>query len=219
MSKPASLPPHCMYWDLRQTSVVIIGGWNQAIFTPQWVYHHAFACEGDPDTGDLLLSMGLLNTGGYLADYRCHGVVLVVQPAKLELRPLTLDDAVFDEVEATAIRILKALPETPVEAVGVNVGKEVAPELIDRYYGCADSDRFAAMGFTRRDLQVWRLFERNEKLMRVMARQDDQRVALDFNRHIDARNLTAGAVVPKLRGAFLETREVATEILEALEAT
>src|SRR4051812_13358345 len=99
-------------------SLVLAGFWNRLIFTPDWVIPRFF--EGETEIGtkvSLLPVMPLI--------YEKDGLSMEVSSTRILFRPPnTHDDRQLLRVEEMARRALNDLPETPVQAMGINFAFE-----------------------------------------------------------------------------------------------
>jgi hypothetical protein len=102
---------------LDRCSIVIVGAWNLAIFRQDWVGKRLF-----PDEPQFEFGFSLAAGAGAVMFYKMSNVMLVASAGKIEFKPLKNEDAAFNAVEESAKTVLKHLPETPVEACGINFG-------------------------------------------------------------------------------------------------
>jgi len=96
---------------LEQCALVVVGSWNQAIFTPQWVSERVFDSE---------VKVEITFAPGLLMRIRTDSAELMLVGERLQLRPLRDDPDAFEVVRKAANRVLECLPETPVRALGLN---------------------------------------------------------------------------------------------------
>lgn len=111
-----------MRLDPERFSIVLVGAWNVSILNPDWVTTVLF--DGEPIVIELLL-------GDLTWRFSSPMAVLEVGDQRVQLRSALradadLADAAIEPLERLAIRLLEALPETPVRAVGINFGFQVA---------------------------------------------------------------------------------------------
>ena len=103
---------------LDQCSLVLVGSWNRAIFTPQWIAERLFHSE---------VKLEVAFGPALQVRHRCERADLILGPDRLQLRPLRPDDDAFAFVHESALRALRQLPETPMMALGMNYVFAVAP--------------------------------------------------------------------------------------------
>src|SRR6266404_6334469 len=91
----------------------LAGFWNRMIFTPEWVCPRLFPGPQIETHFALFPLLPLI--------YRDEQVVMEISALRLVFRPRILDDDVsLLRAETMARTALTALPETPVQAVGIN---------------------------------------------------------------------------------------------------
>src|SRR5262245_2488644 len=96
-------------------NVVLVGFWNRSLFLPEWVGPRLFPAPG------MELEIALLPTLPII--YRDQQVSMEISWGRLVFRPLNLaDEAAILRVEGMAREMLRGLPETPIQGVGVNLG-------------------------------------------------------------------------------------------------
>src|SRR5262245_31244008 len=94
-------------------NIVVTGFWNRLIFTPEWVVPRLFT---EPQLETLVALLPVLPL-----IYRVDQVALEVTTTRLVFRPRQLDnEASLARAETMARTIIEALPETPLQAVGIN---------------------------------------------------------------------------------------------------
>lgn len=102
---------------LDRCSIVIVGTWNLAIFSPDWVGKRLF-----PDEPEFEFGFNFTAEAGAVTFYKMSNVVLVASAGRLGFKPLKNEDAAFNAVEESAKTVLNHLPETPIGACGINFG-------------------------------------------------------------------------------------------------
>src|SRR4051794_4599196 len=94
-------------------SIILAGFWNRSLFLPEWVGPRLFPGPGMEIEVALLPALPLI--------YRDQQVSMEIWWGRLVFRPLNLtDNAILQRVETMARTMLHTLPETPVQAVGIN---------------------------------------------------------------------------------------------------
>jgi len=161
-------------------NVIILGKWNPAIFSPQWVGQHVF--EGEEMEVEFPITPGLSPR------YKAGRVMITLQGDRLLVKPLQTDDESMRSAEQKAVRILDCLPHTPVRAVGINfryVESQPANGL-SRMFEFADSDRIREFGYDKDCVEILRHLDKdNAKLTFKMSQSSDGSLILDFNHHSD----------------------------------
>lgn len=201
--------------DLEKSSVVLSGAWNQAIFTPEWV---AARILGTPEP-KFQMALALLETGGTLLEIAPLGrAALRLLPGRLEVRPLDPSDEALQDIERLAIAAARALPETPIGALGINFGYSMAGGNYAPLFELKDQALFEADGFTPSQVDVWREFRKGDLVLRYLTKWDPSTgLSFEFNRHFDLR-ANAGSAAEKLSGVVAETLQLITPIEQKLES-
>jgi hypothetical protein len=201
--------------ELDKTSVVLSGAWNHAIFSPAWV---AAKVLGQPGAA-LNVVVSFLATGGTIVEISPLGKAsLRLLPGRLDIRPLDPSAEALADIERIAIEVAKALPETPLAAIGVNFGYTVTDCKLASLLECKDQGIFEADGFEASSVEVLRDFRKGDLILRYLTHWDPAKgLVIEFNRHFDLI-ANAGSAVEKLKGAVAETRELVTAFEQKLEA-
>lgn len=100
----------------RQVSTVIVGSWNPKIFTPAWVKKNLFALTGNQDL------KGLVNFEEMDFGFEWEGVTVIPKANVFEVRFEGYSEAKATLVSSIVVKVLELLPQTPIKAIGVNIG-------------------------------------------------------------------------------------------------
>lgn len=113
----------------ERQALVILGGWNPSIFTPEWVSKYLFDGE----------SVKIEFAVNFNAPQRIsnENIRLIVENNKLNLIPITISDDNYGTIENLAVKLADYLPHTPVTAFGINFNYEediekINPEFISQ---------------------------------------------------------------------------------------
>ena len=110
-------------------NVVVLGAWNRAIFTPQWIAQYIFCLkEAEAVTVEVPLSTPL--------PWRIkhEDVAVVVGAGSLEVVADSCAYEALDKARTHAIRAIDELPRTPLSAAGFNIryrAEESSTELAE----------------------------------------------------------------------------------------
>lgn len=201
--------------ELEKTSVVLSGAWNQAIFTPEWVAARILG-QQEPKFHTVL---ALLATGGTMVEIAPLGkAALRLLPGRLEVRPLDPSDDALQDIERIAIAAAKALPETPLGAIGINFGYSMPGGNFAPLFELKDQGLFEANGFAAAQVDVWRDFRKDGLILRYLTHWDPKTgLSFEFNRHFEL-GANAASAVEKLNGAVAETLELVATLEQKLES-
>jgi len=172
-------------------NVILAGFWNRPIFTPEWVaervFHHS-------DFETYVASLPVLSI---VFDDRV--VSLEVSHAQLLFRPMKLaDDEGLARAEQMAGDVLKALPETPVQAVGVNFSyiEDFPPDHLVAVFNDNDPRDLNTMGWTTNERKISRRLVQDDETLNLTITYDGKSVTFDLNYHTEATtNEVAGKAV------------------------
>lgn len=195
-----------MRTDLTRCSVTVVGAWNLAIFTPPWV------------SAKLLVptvhaSMGFLPMGAFV-QFEMPEVALIVVPGQFQVRPQRDDRSCWDAAEAMARKILKILPETPINAFGVNVGLDLddSPEL-SAVLDLRDLDVLKALGGSTEVVAVHRRVQLDGHTCNVNVSRQGEVIRFDVNHHFDSAS--AAAAEAALDGCVARSRALSSRVAKA----
>lgn len=136
---PPYMPARAQDWN-----VVLIGAWNRAILTPDGIRKRLLQL---PDGTPVHIEVALDRPGSFRIKH--DGLVVTPGSSRLEVSLERNDFASLERASAIGQVALRALPETPVAAAGVNVRYTLTPlsnELIDLLRTPID-DVFSDAGF------------------------------------------------------------------------
>ena len=98
--------------DLKQWTLVILGRWNTAILSPDWLAKEIFRVES--------MAIYYPVLGGESPFFETNNIRVVVKEDRITFYPLKDNEAILQDIEDAAKRILDKLPYTPVDAFGEN---------------------------------------------------------------------------------------------------
>jgi hypothetical protein len=189
-------------------NIVVAGFWNRMIFTPEWVIPRLFP---EPQLETLVALLPVLPL-----IYRNEQVALEVTMTRLSFHPRQLgSDASLLRAETMARTVLEALPETPLQAVGVNFAyKEEAPaDHLVAMFNDADDVELAQQEWAIGERKITRKLTRGGKLLNLTLTYDGTAVSFDFNFHTDTTT-NAAAQAAVARGRVIQLRDAALRLLQ-----
>lgn len=192
------------------SNVILAGFWNRLIFTPEWVaervFHHA-----NFDTYVALLPVLPIVFNDKVVSMEVSLARLLFRPMKPE------DDEGLARAEQMAREVLKALPETPVQAVGVNFSyvEDFPPDQLVAVFNDNDPRDLGTMGWEIRERKLTRRLTRDGDTLNLTMTYDDKSVTFDLNYHTEAiTNEAASRAVSEGRVAAL--RRQGLELLQGV---
>jgi hypothetical protein len=105
--------------DIRAPLIVLVADFNPAIFRTPWIAKHLF---GKAEGGQIDLAEVLIQNGPALVTLVfLEGVSINVGPNRTELFALDAQPKTLERVETVLLKMLEALPHTPLAAIGCNL--------------------------------------------------------------------------------------------------
>ncbi len=163
-------------------NIIISGAWNRAILTPDGIRKRLFNLpEGTP----IQLEVAVDRPGSFRA-INTDGVIVVPSSRQLELAVQTNDLVSLKKAGCLGQEALRALPETPVAAVGVNIRYELESlpdELLDLLKTPID-DAYSDGGFTIASSTMLRSLKQSPGVVNVeISQSNDGKGAVVMNFH------------------------------------
>lgn len=190
---------------------MIVGAWNQAIFTPQFVAQHIMP---GPEAVQSEIEVG---PGGFTAHHRGSNFRLSVRPDRLLWTPYNTDEATLKAVEGSVSELLSLLNVTPISAIGFNYGFEVSvPEGdVAKILDLPDAGKLEQMHAIPDLVSVRRRFRLDGQVLNmVISRTADSPINVDLNFHKDVDG--ANTAKDALPGAIVRFKGQALELLRSL---
>lgn len=187
-------------------TIVILGTWNTAIFNPGWLTAHVF--QAKETSIDIGIQPGLPRriTG--------DNVVLIPTNARLMLAPKDLEDATLVRMEEMACEILRLLPHTPVNSVGINFGYKVSPMSEELRNMIPDilSTQLASEGLVIRSREYKWACQYEKPTLNISFKADDEEAIISYNFHLDVKDSNEAAEY--IGGKVICFREKTKEVLQ-----
>lgn len=187
---------------LDRCSVVIVGAWNLAIFSPEWVGPKVF-----PDEPDLEFGVSIAPGVGTETRYRVPTIEMSASAGRLQFKPRTDGEEAFRATEERAKAVLRLLPETPVRALGINFGFDAtAIPALAELLSSPDLPKLAAAGTSILTTKILRTarFDGGELTFSVEHDAGADFLQLDFNHHLAVKS--GQEALKSLDGGVLRAR-------------
>ncbi len=188
-------------------NIWLAGFWNRMIFTPEWVSPRLFPGPKIEAHVALLPVLPLI--------YRDLTAEMEVSATRLVFRPRVLhDDGSLLRAEAMARTVLQALPETPVQAVGVNFSfeEEVSPDPLTAIFNDIDDVELSQEGWAIEERKLTRHLTRGGEALNLTMTSHGEAVRFDFNFHSEAAS-HATALQAVVEGRVVNLRNAALALL------
>lgn len=159
--------------------IVVAGYWNRMIFSPEWVGQHLLQQE----LVDVLVP--------FVPDapiiYRKNDIEIQIAATRLAVAARQTTEASLQSAEQMVCSILQHLPNTPISAVGVNLGfkdREPRNSLLGMF-NLADDPDITTEGWRIEERQFVRRLTRDNQTLNLALSFKLAEVELDANFHSD----------------------------------
>jgi len=193
-------------------SIILLGFWNPMIFTPQWLKDRLTSAE------KIFIEIAV-NNPLLSQRFGFDDIFLLVQANKLSLSPQNIQEATLNRLQAISTQILTALPETPLQAIGINfqfIEKEPTTSLL-KLFDIADTSALADEGFLIKTTAIQRRLLIEDKIINLTAQlTESDHVEISFNFHRDIKD--ANEAKSFLDEGIINLKSKAIKILQSVYA-
>lgn len=190
--------------------LIIAGGWNFNIFTPDWIGKYIVP-------GDTLTVLYPVNNANASPKITSDKVEILVAENKLQIEPLTKDDENFNLVQDLAMKLVDYLPHTPVTAYGINFTfQEDITEEFEKIFLLNDSEKWKDEIVDVESFACRREFRlKNGNKLNFTVRTNEGKIMFDFNFHFDITDLVEFKSLVS-DNSVLELKNSAIEMMNVL---
>jgi hypothetical protein len=194
--------------QVENWSIVLLGAWNTAILTPDWLTKYlgvSGPVQIEFPIGNLLMPLR----------YTLNGVHLVVVRDRVVLAPCADDPEILGRMESFSKSILTVLTHTPVTAIGINFEfiEEVPSPEMKKIFKSPDLPRIADADLVIEATELKRRLRLPQDGVLNLALQQTNgsqvSVTLNFHRDVDG----AATAANYLDGRVTKYRALATKFL------
>ena len=176
------------------TALVIVGGWNQHIFTPHWIRKYLLPAEEEKLTVEMLDPFSpSFNVQSVSPRISSTEVRILLQGNRLSLSPIEAENKNFNRIQEVAFQLADRLPHTPVSEYGINflfTENHINGELIDSIRP-KDLKEIEQFGASLSSEEYTRRLELNERPLNFTIGLEGEKVTFKFNFHFKIDNLAA----------------------------
>ncbi|MBF0538798.1 MAG: hypothetical protein HQL03_11170 [Nitrospirae bacterium] len=188
-------------------TIVVVGSWNLATFTPEWLIENIFYDV------DIQVEVAL----GYGLPFRfkstLQGFTIIPEHNRVTLMVLKYDDLSLLRMEKAAYKLLDLLSYTPVTAIGFNFGfEDISLSQLPFKYDFEDTTFFNSLGYLLTSQTINRRFIVDNNILNLSVTLKQDTVGLDFNFHYDLNN--ANDYKTKVMKNIVESKNIITELLK-----
>lgn len=195
--------------NLPEWTIVVVGQWNPAIFSPDWVARELLRVT----VIETQLAAGPQISG---VRYQSPTLVVIPQPNQLILGARSDTDVTLVEMETAMQAALRSLIHTPIQGVGVNFGfieTDPSVELIQTF-DIRDSGALAENHLRVRRTAITREIEWGSATLNLKMSFAEGQVAFHFNYTYATTSAEEGANL--LTGKVMECRNKSSDILSTI---
>lgn len=196
--------------NIETWTIVIAGGWNAQIFTPEWV--------GEKILGINEFEIQLIFQGNtFSSSFRTPEIIFTPTNNQVVCGVRNSDESTLTKAESSLIKILEMLPYTPINAVGINFGfseENPSQELLD-LFNFNDTYTLIDKNYLIKENQIYRQIAVEDRLLNLrqtLSAESSEAMSLHFNFHKDVSN--ANEAVSCLKDRTLEFKRTAYKFLE-----
>lgn len=198
-----------MIANLSDWTIVSVGQWNPAIFSPTWVAQNLLHVE----TLETELAVGPAATN---VRYRTATLILLPLQERLIVGVRNLEEASLVQAETVSRTALQLLSHTPVRAVGINFGfieNDPSPERL-RTFDLHDSGTLSDGGYVVRATEITREIAIESAILKLKMTYSENSVKFHFN--YTHQVASAHEAAELLGGRVLTYRDRAMNILSTV---
>lgn len=190
-------------------TIVIAGGWNAQIFTPDWV--------GEEILGINEFDFQLIFQGNtFSSSFTTPEIIFTPTNNQIFCGVRNSNESTLAKAESSLVKILEMLPYTPVSAVGINFGfseENPSKELLG-LFDFNDAFTLSDKNYRVKENQIHRQIVIEDRLLnlrQVLSEDSSEPMSLHFNFHKDILN--ANEAVSCLKDRTLKFKEIAYKFL------
>ena len=191
-------------------TIVILGKWNESIFTPKWLGENIFDKKK--------ISLEFPMEPGFPRRITSNGITLIPDSNRLLLNPTELYDDYLRRMEHVACQLLDRLPHTPISHTGINFGYRIEPvsDDLQSHFPSLDESRFGDAGMIIRLRKYGWSLDIDGQYLNLNCELSENSESLDFSFNFHSESSTADSARKVIEGHVLELRDKADLILRQI---
>lgn len=164
----------------KYESLIIIGAWNRAIFTPEWVGKYVFPGE------EMSVELPIDNIEAS-PRYSSKGLSMHILNQKLIFTINNPSPENFQQIGIKAIAVCRALAHTPLLCFGINHFFQCPKEEIQtiKVFDFSNYDLLKEKGYELKAMRNQQSLKFEHHILNVIWSLDNEQVTLEFNNHYD----------------------------------
>lgn len=198
------------------SNLVLLGAWNTAILTPEWIIRHVPSLDGDAQV-PIEISLGNPHR------FRFTVKNVVVQPASLRLDLIAQQESeeTYEVIANIARAIVETLPHTPISAVGHNMAFElenaesIRSECSDDLDELQDFYKNAAAGTAVNKMRAQHVIEYSDHILNVSYVISRIQRVIEFNyNYAIASPQDLSNSISKYKENMLQSKSLAVKLVD-----
>lgn len=181
---------------------VVVGAWNKAIFSPEWMIENIISEYQNPK---IEIPVGLDSS----FKFTTNDFSFVILGNRLEISSQTLSEESFIKIIEIARKVFRLLPHTPINAIGLNFVFTCNESELEENFHFSFHDEEALLSNINKELTakaIKRIFKINDKsLLTLSITKTNQIFEFDFNFNYN---------VSKIEEAIINIFEDSNEIIK-----
>ncbi len=168
-----------MKLDLKRPSFVIVGAWNPAIFSPNWI---ALNLLDYPEGQELAVTNVLAGDRGPSPIQYIEEVGIFASNQRVEIYLNSLDTIAIDRAESVAAKIIETLPHTPKSSYGINfvfAHENPDADLLDKFSTSENLDQ----EFEIIQESFNSTLKLDDTILNLVRNPSENAIVFDFNYH------------------------------------
>lgn len=161
---------------VTEWTVVAVGQWNPAIFSPEWVGTNV----AHVDQLETELAVGPVGTA---VRFQTPNLSIIPSPDRLIIGCRNVEQATLEAMESASRSTLHLLGHTPVRALGINFGfreNEPPPEMI-RTFELRDTGALSDAGYNVLSTEILREFQLEQATLKLKMTLAQATIRFHFN--------------------------------------
>lgn len=165
-------------------TLVIIGAWNRAIFSPDWVQRFVFPGE------EIGIEIPLDNLDAS-PRFSSNDLSICVVNQKLVFNISNPTNDKFHQVGSKAISVCRALAHTPITCFGINHYFEGSKQEIEKsnIFDFSNFDVLQNKGYELRSMRNQQSLKFEHHILNIIWTLDGDRTSLEFNNHYEVKDV------------------------------
>lgn len=168
----------------KYESLIIIGAWNRAIFTPEWVGKYVFPGE------EMTVELPIDNVEAS-PRYSSKGVSIHIINQKLTFTINNPSIELFQQIGLKAIAVCRALAHTPLLCFGINHFFQCPKDEIKQtnVFDFSNYNQLKEKGYELKAMRNQQSLQFEHHILNVIWSLENEQVTLEFNNHYDVRTV------------------------------